>query len=202
MFMMERTMGNSYTSLARTARLIMEKAPTHKSPDGGPETDMNDQIAVGSYQTKAFEMSNKAQKLYSNLPKNTPGGAAENAAVNLDKIFDIDKATTVSGHASDQDIMTAKEHADKVRASAKEMGLSQEHEDILNDALSRISKKKPIPKVISPDETKHPADDPRFKTPSKEFNTDRTSDRDADNVKNYLIRRNLKAQRKLKIIDE
>jgi hypothetical protein len=55
--------------------------------------------------------------------------------------------------------------------------------------------------VISPDEHVHPSDDPRYGNTSKEYATDRTSDRDVDNVKKFLIRRSLKAQRKLKIID-
>ena len=45
----------AFTSLGRVARQILEKAPgAHGAlaPDGGPEKDMNDQIAVGSYQTK------------------------------------------------------------------------------------------------------------------------------------------------------
>ena len=87
---------------------------------------------------------------------------------------------------------------------ATDMGLEAEHERIVNDSLDSIEKrsKEPEEKIIDPGVFLHPAEDPRFKTPSKDFVTDRTSDRDVDNVKNFLIRRSLKAQRKLKIIDD
>ena len=177
----------SYTSLAKLARLILEKAPgLHGAlaPDGSPEKDMNDQIAVGSYQTKAFEMSDKAQKLYSNLPKDTPSTSAEAAAIELDKILDLFRDARSKGFINPKDLAVAATSETKVRKLAKEMDLEDAHE-----------------RVIDPEDHLHPADDPRFKTDSKDYNTDRVNDRDVDNVKNFLIRRSLKAQRKLKIID-
>lgn len=194
----------NYTSIAATARAILEKvAKHHTAPDGGPEQDMNDQIAVGSYQTKSFEMSNKAQKLYSNLPKDTPSASAESAAIYLDKIFDMYKHAAAASLASEADWQLAQEYADKVRKLAKDIGLEIEHESILQDVLRKLqdyASDNP-PRVIKPEDHVHPSDDPRFKTHAKNYNTDRTNDRDVDNVKNYLIRRSLKAQRKLKIID-
>jgi len=194
-----------YISMSSAIRLIQEKQrKKHMAPDGGPETDMNDQIAVGSYQTKSFEMSNRAQKLYSNLPPETDSNSAEQAAIHLDKLFDIDKDTTLRGKASQQDLEVARHNARKVMKLATDMGLEAEHERIVNDSLDSIEKRsqEPEEKIIDPGVFLHPAEDPRFKTPSKDFVTDRTSDRDVDNVKNFLIRRSLKAQRKLKIIDD
>lgn len=185
-------------------RMVYEKtAHKNMAPDGGPEKDMNDQIAVGHYQTQSFEMSNHAQKLYSNLPKDTPIDSAVNAAIHLDKLFDLDKDTVSRNHATEADLKLAHEHANKVRALAKDMNLEDEHEKILKHSLSSIEsrlKKKP-PRIIDPEDHVHPTDDPRFAGPSKDFTTDRTSDRDVDNVKNFLIKRSLRGQRKLKIID-
>jgi hypothetical protein len=191
-----------YKSLSNSIRDLLE-GKMHTAPDGGPETDMNDQVAVGSYQTKAFEMSNAAQKLYSNLPKDTPIDPAMSAAVHLDKLFHIDKSSNVRGHASKTDLVTAHMHASKVRSMAKQMNLDKEHDAILKTSLDNITKRvEKAPKsVISPDEHKHPSDDSRFNTPSKEYKTDRTNDRDTDNVKNFLLKRSLTAQRKIKIID-
>lgn len=197
-------MGN-YISLRTAIRQIHEKqAKKHMAPDGGPETDLNDQIAVGSYQTKSFEMSNRAQKLYSNLPPDTESNAAEQAAIHLDKLFDIDKDTSVRGHASQEDLAAAKQHAEKITKLAQDMGLEAEHERIVNDSLDAITARveKAPERIIDPGVFDHPSKDPRFNTPSKDYVTDRTSDRDVDNVKNFLIRRSLKAQRKLKIIDD
>lgn len=197
-------MTKSYISMRTAIRMVYEKtAHNNLAPDGGPEHDMNDQIAVGYYQTKSFEMSNPAQKLYSNLPKDTPVDPAVNAAINLDKLFDIAKDTTARDHASAADLKAAHDHARKVRTLAKEINLEDEHEKILKPILDKLevhATKKP-PRIIDPEDHKHPADDPRFFGPSKDYVTDRTSDRDVDNVKNFLIKRSLRGQRKLKIID-
>lgn len=202
---------NMYISQSSAIRTILEgsvkRSSNNKAPDGGPETDMNDQIAIGSYQTKSFEMSNDAQKLYSDLPKDTPIDPAVAAAINLDKLFDLDKDVVLKRGASVEDIETAQDLAKKIRAMAKEMNLVKEHEKILVPVLKRIenntgaSEEKPK-QFITPDEQIHPSDDPRYRSPSKDYMTDRTSDRDVDNVKKFLIKRSLKAQRKLKIIDD
>ena len=184
--------------------MILEKtASKNKAPDGGPETDLNDQIAVGSYQSKNFEMSNPAQKLYSDLPADTSSDAAEQAAIHLDKLFHIDKDTHIKGYSSTQDITTAKELAAKIKAMAKQMNLEAEHEKIIKTSLDRIqSHPADNDTPIDPDKFVSPEDAPQYKTPSKDYTTDRTSDRDIDNVKKFLIRRSLAAQRKLKIIDD
>lgn len=198
-----------YQSMANAIRSVYEAAkPTAGghgtlAPDGGPEKDMNDQIAVGSYTTKAFEMSDKAQKLYSDLPKDTPSTAAEVAAIELDKIFDLFRDARARGHINSRDLDTAITSEKKVRLMAKEMGLENEHDEILSDIMRHLKDfADDAPnRIIDPEDHLHPADDPRFKTDSKDYNTDKTNDRDVDNVKQFLIRRSLKAQRKLKIID-
>jgi len=196
-----------YRSLANTIRDISEKKSPGShgamAPDGGPEKDMNDQIAVGSYTTKSFEMSDKAQKLYSNLPKDTPSTSAEAAAITLDKLFDIFRDAVAKGFINATDMEIARSHVNKIDHLAKEMNLIKQHGDITNDIMRHLADyaEDAPARVITPDEHKHPADDSRFGTDSKDYNTDKTNDRDVDNVKNFLIRRSLKAQRKLKIID-
>lgn len=198
-----------YTSMANAIRSIFEAAkPTSSghgalAPDGGPEKDMNDQIAVGSYTTKAFEMSDKAQKLYSDLPKDTPSAPAEAAAIELDRLLDLFRDARARGHINPKDLTAAATSEKKVMAMAKEMGLEKEHKDILSDIMRHLNDYAvdAPERIIDPEDHVHPSDDPRFGTDSKEYNTDKTNDRDVDNVKNYLIRRSLKAQRKLKIID-
>lgn len=196
----------AFTSLGRVARQLLEKAPgAHGAlaPDGGPEKDMNDQIAVGSYQTKSFEMSDKAQKLYADLPKDTPSSSAEAAAIQLDKIFDLFRDARAKGHIDPDALSTAITSEKKVRALAKEMNLETEHDAILSDIMRHLydyAVDAPE-RIIDPEDHVHPTDDPRFGTDSKDYSTDKTNDRDIDNVKNFLIRRSLRAQRKLKIID-
>lgn len=200
---------SKYTSMVNAIRSVYEAAkPTAGghgalAPDGGPEKDMNDQIAVGSYTTKSFEMSDKAQKLYSDLPKDTPAVPAEAAAIELDKILDLFRDARARGHINPKDLETAITSEKKVRTLAKEMNLEKEHDDILSDIMRHLNDyaADAPERIIDPDDHVHPLDDPRFRTDSKHYSTDKTNDRDVDNVKNYLIRRSLKAQRKLKIID-
>ncbi len=177
----------AFTSLGRVARQILEKAPgAHGAlaPDGGPEKDMNDQIAVGSYTTKSFEMSDKAQKLYSDLPKDVPGGSAEAAAIQLDKIFDLFRDARATGHINPDSLKSAITSEKKVRSLAKEMDLEDEHNEILTDIMRHLydyAADAPE-RIIDPEDHVHPSDDPRFKTDSKDYNTDKTNDRDIDNV--------------------
>lgn len=200
---------SKYTSMVNAIKSVYEAAkPTAGghgalAPDGGPEKDMNDQIAVGSYTTKAFEMSDKAQKLYSDLPPDTPSAPAEAAAIELDKILDLFRDARARGHINPKDLETAITSEKKVRALAKEMNLEKEHDDVLSDIMRHLNDYTldAPERIIDPEDHVHPLDDPRFKTDSKNYSTDKTNDRDVDNVKNYLIRRSLKAQRKLKIID-
>lgn len=173
------------------------------APDGGPEKDMNDQIAVGSYQTKAFEMSDAAQKLYTDLPKDTPGGTAEQTAIHLDKLFDLFRDAVAKGFINAADMETARMHINKVELLARDMNLEKEHKKITDDVMRHLADyAQDMPaRIIDPEDHVHPLDDPRFGTDSKDYSTDRVNDRDVDNVKKFLIRRSLKAQRKLKIID-
>lgn len=167
------------------------------------ETDPNDQIAVGSYQTKAFEISRPAQVLYSSLPKDTNPDAAQAAATNLDRLFDINKSVKAAGRATQTDLDNAKAFGDKVKASAKDMGLEKEHSDIVDSHIENIQKHLvSSDNKVSANADYHPSDDPRFKSPPKEYKPEGPkNDRDVDNVKKYLINRSKAAQRKLKIID-
>lgn len=197
----------NYKSLASFVRDVLEgkelRAKNNQAPDGGPETDMNDQIAVGSYQTKAFEMSNKAQKLYSNLPKDTDSNGAEQAAIHLDKLFALHKNSKVKGYTSPEAMETAQGHAKEIMHLAKGINMEKEFGDIVDDSINYLKGQTGNypSNEIEPEQQVSPIDDPRFKTPSKDFNTDRNNDRDVDNVKKFLIKRSLKAQRKMKIID-
>lgn len=198
----------NYKSLASFVRDVLEakerRAKDNQAPDGGPETDMNDQIAVGSYQTKAFEMSNKAQKLYSNLPKETNSDSAEQAAIHLDKLFALHKDAKIKGYTSPESMETAHGHAKEIMHMAKGLNMEKEFGDIVDDSINYLKGQTGNypSNEIAPDQEVAPKDDPRFKSASKEYNTDRNNDRDVDNVKNFLIKRSLKAQRKMKIIDD
>lgn len=196
-----------YKSIGSVIRDIMEvkTAHGHMAPDGGPEKDMNDQIAVGHYNTKSFEMSNDAQKLYSDLPKGTNIDDAVATASLLDQLFDLEKDVIGKKSANASDLRLMKELVGKILHLANQMNLRDAHEVIVNGAIVHIEKyargEAVLGNIIDPEDHVHPSDDPRFGTTAKDYNTDRTNDRDVDNVKNFLLKRSLRAQRKLKIID-
>jgi hypothetical protein len=177
------------------------RAKTSAYTAANPENDPNDQVFVGSYRTQHFEASPEAQKLYMNLPKDTNPNVAAVSAVEHDKLLHLYKKVILSKFATPEDIESAKTSAAKIMKLAGEMDLSAEHgyingiirniSDSASDAIDRA------PPSANLD------DDPRFKTLPKDLNQEPGpgNDKDIDNLKNYLITRNIKAQRKLKIID-
>jgi len=170
----------------------------------GKESDQNDQIAVGSYTTKVFDMSPDAQIIFADLPKETDANSAEQTAIHLDRLFDLHKGIIASQEASQADIDKAEELVGKIKPLADAMGQAEKIDKIANDHYNDLKKYfKDETKEVSPDY--HPADDPRFGVPPSGNKPDPIvgpqGDRDVDNVKRYLIKRSKAAQRKLKLID-
>jgi len=170
----------------------------------GKESDQNDQIAVGSYTTKVFDMSADAQIIFADLPKETDANSAEQTAIHLDKLFGLHKGIIASQSASQADIDKAEELVGKIKPLADAMGQAEKIDKIANDHFNDLKKYfKDETEDVGPDY--HPADDPRFHSPPSGNKPDPIAgpqgDRDVDNVKNYLIKRSKAAQRKLKLID-
>ena len=170
----------------------------------GKESDQNDQIAVGSYQTKTFDMSPDAQILFADLPKETDANSAEQAAIHMDRLFDLHKGIIASQEASQADIAKAEELVGKIKPLGVAMNQAEKIDKIVDDHFNDLKKYlKDETKDVGPDY--HPADDPRFGVPPSGNKPDPImgpqGDRDVDNVKRYLIKRSKAAQRKLKLID-
>ncbi len=185
-----------YRSLERTIRKMYE---------AHVEADANDQIAIGSYQTKAFEMSPDAQKIYMQFPKDKDPNAAQTIAVQLDRLFDLQKTITAQEKAAPKDIDHARQIVDTVVKLSSDLGMEKEF-DFIHKHM------KAIEKYLAPhsdyvDQHTHPADNPKFRSPPKhnlpdaKQNVQGAGDRDVDNARNYAISRSTLAQRKLKIID-
>lgn len=192
----------SYRSVESKIRDVLEGLqPKHLL---GKESDQNDQIAVGSYTTKTFDMSPDAQIIFADLPKETDANSAEQTAIHLDRLFDLHKGIIASQEASQADLDKAEELAGKIKPLADAMGQGEKIDKIVNDHCNDLKKYfKDETKEVDPDY--HPADDPRFHSPPSGNKPDPIAgpqgDRDIDNVKNYLIKRSKAAQRKIKIID-
>lgn len=162
------------------------------------ETHYKDQIVIGGYKTTHFEMCPKAQKLYSDLPVDVDRNKAEKAAMFLDQLFAMEKSVIATEKATSEDIEQAKKIAEKAMKMAKEANLEKEH-SFVQDHIKKIEsyhKKEDLnPKTeVSPEDIKK-----KFSRPSL-AQTPEPKDMDIDNTK-FRVSRNLKMQRKLKIID-
>lgn len=192
----------SYRSVESKIRDVLEGLqPKSKL---GKESDANDQIAVGSYTTKTFDMSPDAQIIFADLPKDTDANSAEQTAIHLDRLFDLHKDIIAAQAASQADIDRAEELVDKIKPIADAMGQGEKIGKIVDDHYNDLKKYfKDETVEVGPDY--HPSDDPRFRSPPAGNKPDPIAgpqgDRDVDNVKNYLIKRSKAAQRKIKIID-
>lgn len=164
------------------------------------EKDANDQIHVGGYTSKNFEVNRKAQELFANLPKDIDVDAMEKSANLHDLLFGIHKKVAASNRSSKQDIDKAEELVNKIMAIAKNVGLEDKHDHVNKSAdfiRSKFDEKGNVFPTVSPDDVEK-----RFTSPPKDYQSEISSDNDVDNVKNFHISRNKRAQRKLKIIDD
>lgn len=162
------------------------------------ETHYKDQIVVGGYKTTHFEMCPKAQVLYSSLPADVDRNKAEKAAMFLDQLFAMEKSVVASQKATGEDITQAEKLAEKAMKMAKEANLEKEHA-FVQDHIKNIKSFHKVedlnPKTeVPPEEIAR-----KFSRPSL-AQTPEPKDMDIDNTK-FRISRNLKMQRKLKIID-
>jgi hypothetical protein len=161
------------------------------------ETHEKDQIVVGAYRTSHFEMCPKAQLLYADLPEKTVLPAAERTAQILDQLFALEKSVISTEKATGEDIKQAKDYADKAMEMARRANLTDEHKFVADHVKKIESYHKvegPPKEKVDPEEVKK-----KFSRPSLS-QTPEPKDMDIDNQK-FKVSRNLKAQRKLKIID-
>jgi hypothetical protein len=168
----------------------------------GKESDQNDQIAVGSYTTKTFDMSPDAQIIFADLPNETDTTSAEQTAIHLDKLFSLHKNAIALQSASQADLDKADELAGKLKPLADAMGQATKIDKIVNDHCNDLKKYfKDETKEVDPDY--HPVDDPRFHSPPSGNKPDPIAgpqgDRDVDNVKKYLIKSIMTMESKVEI---
>lgn len=186
------TKSERYTRICSTIRNMYEQRSKI-------EKDAGDQLTVGIYRTKHFEMQPKAQLLYTSLPKDVDSEKAEDAAIAQDKLFALEKEVTAKETASPTDIAQAKEHLDKILHIAKQIGLEKEHSYIHQNYNNILKYSDSTPSVATTDAEVEKLKK-RMVSPPYDRRPDPQKDMDLDS-KDFLIRRNIKAQRKIKIID-
>ena len=188
---------NQYRSLENRIRDVVRssRAKLRESREQ-IEKDPNDQIVAGTYRTKHFEMCPGAQKLFTSLPKGVNPDQAEKAAILHDQLFALEKQVVAKERSTDSDIEEAGQISDKIRMYADMMGIS-DRVKYLDGHMKIIKKHREedgrVKEKITDNEMKRLLSPPMT-------NTKERADNDIDNSK-FTISRNLKAQRKLKIID-
>ena len=188
---------NQYRSLENRIRDVVRssRASLREGRDS-IEKDPNDQIVAGTYRTKHFEMCPGAQKLFVSLPRGVNPDQAEKAAILHDQLFALEKQVIAKERSTDSDIEEAGQISDKIRMYADLMGIS-DRVKYLDNHMKIISKYREedgrVKEKITDNEMK------RLQSPPM-TNTKERADNDIDNSK-FTLSRNLKAQRKLKIID-
>ena len=188
---------NQYRSLENRIRDVIRSSRARlREGRESIEKDPNDQIVAGTYRTKNFEMCPGAQKLFTSLPRGVNPDQAEKAAILHDQLFALEKQVISKERSTDSDIEEAGQIAEKIRMYGDMMGVSDRMK-YLDNHMKVISKYREddgrVKEKITDNEMK------RLKTPPMTPTKER-ADNDIDNTK-FVISRNLKAQRKLKIID-
>jgi hypothetical protein len=194
-------MENVIRDVVRKSRLGEQKMPMGmKFGRGHIEKDQSDQIVAGTYKTKNFEMCPGAQKLFSNINKDqtvTNPDKLEKMAILHDQLFALEKQAIAKEQSSTDDTKEAQQIAQKIYMLGDDLKLGDKLNYIGKHIDNIKSYEKPDQMVFdnpSPDLIrKRLTEPPASRTKEPE-------DRDVDNTK-FLISRNIKAQRKLKIID-
>ena len=196
-----------YRSLEDKIRDLMEKKSPINRDRSTMEFDPNDQIQVGTYKTKNFEVSRDAQKLLSQgIPKDSDEISAEQMAIYHDKLFDLVKQAMVKKRTTKDDVETAENHIDKIKQLAKNVGI-EDKVNYLDQHLDKIKKHVDDDTSNVVNKTNDDAANVDKADTEKRFTSKPTQysqeprDFDVDNSK-VFAKRSIAAQRKIKIIDD
>ena len=195
-FAKEKTM-KKYVTLENRIRDVVRKSRKGLFEQRSKlEKDQSDQIAAGTYRTKNFEMCPKAQMLFVNLPRDSNPDLAEKMAILHDQLFGIKKHTLASERSTKDDVDEASKIAEKIRMLGDQMGISNKLgylDKHVGDITGYQEDEAKPEEVITPKMMK------RLVTPPTSQKAG-PKDSDIDSSK-FVLSRNFKAQRKLKIID-
>jgi len=184
----ERGVYKSFATVVRE-QFTLSKAQAAKHHKGKGknfiEMDPNDQIAVGTYKTKHFEMSPDAQKFFATLPRDSDLDKAEKMIILHDKLFAMHKQLKVQKGASNDEKRQAHDLVKQIRQIGGVLGVNDKMKylDKHLDEINKFDSEKDASKTLPKSQTSEPMD------------------RDIDNSR-LPISRAAKMQRKIKIIDE
>ena len=125
-----------YRSLENHIRGIMSKRYITED-----ETKDKEEVTVGGYQTRHFDMCADASKLYKNIESKVDDvDLAKRAAKLHDNFFRIKKEAQEEGEIEDEAVMSAKNLKDQIMKMAGMMGLEKEHKGYMDFHMNEIEK--------------------------------------------------------------
>lgn len=167
--------------------LLNEK--THDPSHPKNEKDMNDQVFAGTYRSQHFEVSPDAQRIYSDISKETNPDKVERSVKLHDMLFNIVKQVNSTGYSTKQQVESAIDLAKKIHHNVREFGMNIDHSHV-NEFVKSIEDKirdtsQPVDDVDVQKELKQ-----RSASPEDNYiHTEKQSDADIDNVKNFHVTR-------------
>lgn len=167
------------------------------------EFDQGDQVPVGSYMTKNFELSKPAQVFFlKHVPKESDPNAVEQMAIYTDKAFDIFKHAIASQKITSQDMNDANDHIRKIYDLATNLNVLDKVKPFIEREMNNVKKFKldhnPTNEV-DPDKVEAEKVLRLTNKPTDPHEIPRDFDTDNDQM---FVNRRVKAERKLKIIDD
>jgi hypothetical protein len=153
------------------------------------EKDMNDQVFAGTYRSQHFEVSPDAQRIYSDISKETNPDKVERSVKLHDMLFNIVKQVNSTGYSTKQQLDAAKDLATKIHHNVADFGVDIDHSHV-NKFVDEIESK--VKDTTAPVEADQVQDEMKTRTASPEDNyihIEKQSDADIDNVKNFRVTR-------------
>ena len=103
------------------------------------ETENSDQITVGDYTTRHFDICPSAQELYSDISSKTDMVHLVVESMMLqDMLFKLEKQAIAMDNADADMVEKAQHYADMIMSLAREMGLEEEHSYVEDVHMAKI----------------------------------------------------------------
>ena len=103
------------------------------------ETENDDQITVGDYTTRHFDICPSAQELYSDISSKTDMVHLVVESMMLqDMLFKLEKQAIAMDNADEDMVEKAQQYADMIMSLAREMGLEEEHSYVEDVHMAKI----------------------------------------------------------------
>jgi putative cell wall-binding protein len=103
------------------------------------EDENSDQITVGDYTTRHFDICPSAQALYSDISSKTDMVHLVVESMMLqDMLFKLEKQAIAMDNADEDMVEKAQHYADMIMSLAREMGLEEEHSYVEDVHMAKI----------------------------------------------------------------